>query len=328
MNRIKARFMYFREYGLKCTAVAFLAGIFSFLKPESKPGSIIYKIKHKVFLGYLNRHYYTDCENKTMPKGPEENRYHQCIWTAWLQGEEKAPEVIKLTIRSMRKFAQDHRVIVITHDNIENYISLPSVIRQKYTEGFIGNAHYADIIRMMILAKYGGIWLDATVLLHEPFEETVFSSLFFSTATDPGGRRSMKYVSDHRWIVGIIGGNEGSPYLSVISKMLVSFWQEHNIPIDYFVFDYLIAVLYQNDKGFRSTVDSLGKQRKSPYALKSVINEPFDESVFGEMMASHGVYILPYRNEYRRTTAEGYKTYYEYLCRQYSFVPDELNDRS
>ncbi len=75
MNRIKARFMYFREYGLKCTAVAFLAGIFSFMKPESKPGSIIYKIKHKVFLGYLNRHYYADCENKTMPKSPEENRY-------------------------------------------------------------------------------------------------------------------------------------------------------------------------------------------------------------------------------------------------------------
>lgn len=316
MERIKSFFGYCREYGIRCSVVLLFSNLFPCSRNNLKWRKKIEEKKRKIILDYLNNNYYVEIEG-TASLGDEKNPYRYCIWTAWLQGEEKAPEVIRLTIESMRRHSNGHPVIVISNDNIEQYIQLPSVIKRKYLSGIIGHAHYADIIRMMILSKYGGIWLDATMFLHEPIENRAFTSLFYSIGFDSDLETNEKFVSKHKWIVRIIGGCENSQFLSIISAMLVSYWEEHNIPIDYFVFDYIIEVLYQRNDSFRSIVDNLKKQKKFTYELSLIINEPYNEEIMNDMLSNDYVYTLSYRKEYKKITAEGLKTNYAHLCNQY-----------
>ena len=303
---------YIKEYGIIC----FLFSLLSLLFPLSSKGARwrwwIQQHKHKVIIQYLTNHYYSYITKEGQnEKGTGRNQ--ECIWTAWLQGEDNAPEVIKLTLASIRKNSNKHRVIVLTNENINQYIEIPELIKQKHDAGIIGNAHFADVVRMMILAKYGGIWLDATAFLHEPIEENAFSSSFYSVGFKAGETR---FVSGHKWLIGVIGGYKNSEYLTSISNMLLSYWKDHSIPIDYFVFDYLITILYRNDSSFRHKIDELPRMEYFTSKLRKTINEPYNEDELAQLLAKQQIYILSYKYKYIKTTSKGEKTYYGKLCEE------------
>ena len=268
-----------------------------------------------MILGYLNRSYYTTIKDEEKPEKIVTNPYSQYIWTAWLQGEQEAPEVIQLTLKSIRRNSNGHNVVVITEENVDNYIKIPPTIKKKHADGIIGYAHYADIIRMLILAEYGGIWLDATIFLHNQIDVSAFSYPFWSIGFE--SNKKARYVSDNRWIVRVMGGCDKSKYLFQISKMLNNFWIEHDISIDYFVFDYLIAVLYNNDLSFRQVVDRLKKQNGYTNRLRLVIKDPYNEKVLNELFSDNRIYTLTYKYHYPKQTVDGQITNYGYLYNQY-----------
>lgn len=240
--------------------------------------------------------------------------YKEYIWTAWLQGEEKAPEVIRLSLASIRRNSNGHRVVVLSDKNIENYIELPETIINKYNEGIISNAHYTDIIRMMILKEYGGVWLDATMYLHEPIDERAFRDSFFSFGFQNNNKT--RFVSEYRWIVGIIGGQLNSFFLSRISEMLTNYWLDHNLCIDYFVFDYLIAVLYESNRDFADQVDSLPRMKFNTNKLRDIIDSPYSKELLDTFMVHNQVYYLTYKRDYQRVNEQKQQTVYGFLCSQ------------
>lgn len=60
-----------------------------------------------------------------------------------------------------------HPVILITIDNYQNYIDVDQEILRKFNEGILLPAIFADLIRLKLLAVYGGLWIDATIYLTE-----------------------------------------------------------------------------------------------------------------------------------------------------------------
>lgn len=306
-KKVKLLHRYYNEYGIKCSAYLIINYLFSKITVSNKLNNKAIRDKNTAILDYLSR-YYKRC-NKTQYISSK-NKYKNCIWTAWLQGEDNAPEVIRLTIASKYKCANGHDVIVLTNENIGNYISVPEPIQIKYNNGKLGNAHYSDIVRMMILAKYGGVWLDATMLLHEPLDEKAFSSSFYSIGFN---KEYSKYISNNRWIVSIIGGNSNSKYLKLISIMLNSYWIEHEVPIDYFVFDYLIALIYENDDTFKQIVNSLPKMTYYSNDISSIINEKYDKETFSKYMLENHIYRLTYKQNYIKYNSNQEITNYGYL---------------
>ena len=304
---------FIKEYGIICFYAKAIMKVSSHLKDKELQLRIL-KLKHKIIVEYLSKKYcyIVDAINEK-EINPSFN-YQKCIWTAWFQGESDAPEIIHLTISSMRNNSNGHRVIVLSNDNIDSYINIPDVIRQKVDEGVISLAHYSDIVRMMVLAKYGGVWLDATMFLSKPIDEKAFTDLFFSV-----GRIApeSKFVSNNKWIVGIIGGCKNSKYILMISKMLLAYWTEHNVCIDYFVFDYLIAALYYYDNGFKSLVDSIHRVKGYSFNLKSICNQPYDQDIIDCVLNKNDRYpeYLTYKYKYIKVTPDGKETNYGYLCR-------------
>ena len=75
------------------------------------------------------------------------------------------PDVAKACLNSIKMHADRHPVIVITEANHGDYVDLPDYIRTKVKQGKISLTHLSDILRMALLAKHGGIWIDSTVLI-------------------------------------------------------------------------------------------------------------------------------------------------------------------
>ncbi len=315
-KKLKYLFEYCREYGFRCLIALVLSSLFPYSGNGSQWRKRILKYQHRVIVDYLDRHYYSrsysSCSQQDCQPDTEDSDY--CIWTAWLQGEENAPEVIRLTLASIRENAGGHSVVVLTENNIEQYIEVPAAIKRKHENGTMRHAHFADVVRMKILEKYGGIWLDATTLLYEPINENAFSSAFYSVGFMTKNER---FITESRWIVRLIGGCRDSRYLSMISRMLSMYWEEHILPIDYFAFDYLIYLVYRNDRQFRSIVDQLPQMEMPTNMLRDVMNERFSRKQLNGIMTNHQMYTLSYKYDYRTRTPDGDRTNYDYLLERY-----------
>lgn len=81
------------------------------------------------------------------------------IWTFWDTKEQ--PEIVQNTIETWRKFSPDFKIVVLNFENLNEY--LPGIDFKKFRHtNFIQRT--SDFIRVYVLAKYGGIWSDASIV--------------------------------------------------------------------------------------------------------------------------------------------------------------------
>tara|TARA_Y100000389_G_C17445970_1_gene511620 strand:+ start:1259 stop:2146 length:888 start_codon:yes stop_codon:yes gene_type:complete len=86
------------------------------------------------------------------------------IWTFW-DGEPS--ELVKKCIRTWKRHNPDFEVIVLDKENVKTYLPDLEIDKLKHVDGI---AHLSDIIRVHILALYGGIWSDASILCTKPYD--------------------------------------------------------------------------------------------------------------------------------------------------------------
>lgn len=100
------------------------------------------------------------------------------IWILWLQDMKNAPNVVKLCYESVLKNKpDDYEVILLNEHNICDYVTVGERIIELYKKRYIGVQTYADVVRLELLTKYGGTWIDATVF----FANKNYPSYFFNS---------------------------------------------------------------------------------------------------------------------------------------------------
>ena len=99
------------------------------------------------------------------------------IWQYWAQGYNNVPEVVSRCLKSVEKYASDYQIIRLTDDNLSEYLVFPEFIYNK--RPLYSKAHFSDILRLMLLKAYGGIWMDASIFLTGPIPENIASCDFF-----------------------------------------------------------------------------------------------------------------------------------------------------
>ena len=55
-----------------------------------------------------------------------------------------------------------------------NYCYIPKHIIDKYKNGIIKSAHFADIIRTCLLYENGGLWIDATIFVKKDLLKMIY----------------------------------------------------------------------------------------------------------------------------------------------------------
>ena len=130
----------------------------------------------------------------------------------------------------------NHNILIINQTNLEEYIRFPSFILEKYNNKIFSNTHFSDLIRLELLIKYGGTWVDASVLITEYDEKFFKKDLFFF--------KTVNYtrVSGSSWF---ITAEKESPVLQTTRDLIYEYWRKENYLCDYFLFHLFFKISYQ-----------------------------------------------------------------------------------
>ena len=197
--------------------------------------------------------HYELCPKKDLPRD-------KVIWQYWGQGiaEGSLPEVVKLCFASVDRYRGEYQVIRLSDDTIGEYLDVPEFVWEKLrgNDAFT-RTFFSDLLRLMLLHTYGGVWLDATVLLSGELPREYLEMDFFAFQRDDAERDKAlwrsTYYSYYGWGRGyrvrllnsILFAKKGSRIIDAMLDLLLYYWEHEEDILDYFFFQILFYELVQ-----------------------------------------------------------------------------------
>lgn len=165
-------------------------------------------------------------------------------WSMWWQGEEDAPDIIKACWESKREnLPSNVRQIIITEKNYKEYIEIPDYIMEKVNAGSIRLTHLSDIIRAILLYRYGGIWMDAAVLMTAPMpEECLQYTLFTRKSYDGQYPYYARFNSDLSWSIQFFCTKPGNVLFQFWMEAFFYYFKKNEKLKYYLTSDYFISI--------------------------------------------------------------------------------------
>ena len=196
------------------------------------------------------------------------------IWVCWLQGEDKMPEVVKLCYKNLCNKLKDKTIVLITFDNLKDYIEIPDYIYNKYENGNMLPAHFSDIIRCGLLAKYGGMWIDSTIFVTDNIKQhlDIFDSKFYTHKIS--GMDHEQFYSAYRWGPFLLGTKyKDNDVMLLMYEFLKEYWKKYEIAIDYVFWDYIIGILYKNNSLMKECTNENEENNLDIWYFKNKLND-------------------------------------------------------
>lgn len=229
------------------------------------------------------------------------------IWVFWWSGFDTAPPIVRSAVRSIRT-ETGREPILLDRTNYRQYVTIPDDICQKHDAGIIGHAHFSDIIRLSLLAKHGGLWVDATVFFSRPIPRSVLEQDFFTCKM---AKNDPLIPSHYLWAGWLLGGDATFPLFRFAAEALIQYWRNHDLVIDYLLMDYIFDLAYDHIPDVRRHIDALSPCCPDRHELMTHINAPYDPAFFDR---DTWFYKLSYRyGAPKEKTSDGLLTFYGYL---------------
>ena len=254
------------------------------------PGQWMNGICHRIVLRYLEKKYGDVALEFNNLRERTQDVTACKIWCCWWQGYDAAPPLVKLCLDSIRLQAGGCEVCLISRENYGNYVSIPTHIVEKYNQGRISTAHFCDVIRVNLLARCGGLWIDATVFVSGGIPQDIFARPFYSIRDG----KSRYNISNGRWTTFLLA-SQGSVLMAFLSRMYEAYWERENEVLDYFLFDYLIEFAYRNNLAVTNEIDAVPLNNRCVHDLQPALMQHFDPEQIGLILESGLFFKLTYK---------------------------------
>lgn len=272
-------------------------------------------------IDYLNS--FLDIKMNDISEGQAEFIKKTIVWTMWWQGESELPEILQICHASHQKFIVDqgYNYVMITKDNYKHYIQVPKFIEEKLRNGKISFTHFSDILRILLVEKYGGAWIDITLLLTSPLSKEVFEYPFYSfnfknTNYKPQGLGQS--ISKCNWAGFMLCSSSPKESLfTFVKDALIKYWSVFDTTIDYFLLNLIIRVVYLRDESIKKKIDNIPTNNSQLYKLQPLLNSLYTKEVWNAITIDTQFFKTTQKLSYRREI-EGALTFYGYLCKTYN----------
>lgn len=232
------------------------------------------------------------------------------IWQYWGQGVEDRsalPEVVQICFDSVNRHKGEYEVIRLSDETIKEYIDLPQFVFDKLNNNKqFTRTFFSDLLRVALLAIYGGVWLDATILLTgELSEEYAQLDYFMYQRSDEENHKRYwenvyaPYFSWHKefkvkLLNSIIFSKRDNIVIKTILNLLLYFWEQEQEIQEYFFFQILYQVLVEGTLAkYRCPIEN----DCIPHIIQTKINGDFPYYTFEEAMAMTTMHKMAYYDE-------------------------------
>lgn len=262
------------------------------------------KIKQK-----LKRKYRKTLE--VFDKNYDDNLPHKSnnkVWVCWFQGMQNAPLIVQKCYDSVNENLSNHEVVLITSENMEQYVKFPDYIIDKWKKGIITHTHLTDLLRLELLIKYGGIWLDATVYCSEKEKDIpdyfFDSDLFFYQSLKPGRDGNAFYISS--WLMS---GKTNNKILMATRELCYEYWKTKKSMDDYFLLHaFMSIVLDKYEEDWKTIVP---RDNATPHMLLLRLFDQYDEKMWEAIHMQTPFHKMTYKFTDKQKSIKG--TYYKVL---------------
>lgn len=169
------------------------------------------------------------------------------IYILWFQGFSNSPDIIKKCVESCKYYNSDWNIILLDNNNLHNYVELDAYI--DISKKKIKLCHISDIIRLILLQKYGGLWMDSTLFCNKPLNEWlpdyIKEGFFAFNKPYPNILLSNFFIyaeKDHYII-------------NLWLNSTLNYYHNNNRAHTYLIHHYLFGELYKNNNKFKEIWD-------------------------------------------------------------------------
>ncbi len=228
---------------------------------------------------------------------PAATTLDQPIFVYWGQGFGQAPPLIRACVAALRANNPGERVHLLTDADLAYYVDVP----EDLAAALAGNkTHFSDLLRLLLLEKFGGVWVDGTCFVSEPLRPHIDralaeGSVFAFNYHGP-------YVSS--WL---LAARRGSYAMHLWRAAIFLWWERRGELIDYFLLHHFFEMLHHLDPRFRAEWDEgLRLSSAPPHALQTEMLRPYDPARFREIMAGSFAHKLRYKYQPYEVTSDSY----------------------
>src|SRR3712207_2235990 len=81
------------------------------------------------------------------------------LYVYWAQGFDAAPDVVRACHSRLVSVHGRRRTVCLSDDDLHGLVDLPEAVRRKVA---CNKTQFSDYLRLDLLARHGGVWVDAT----------------------------------------------------------------------------------------------------------------------------------------------------------------------
>ena len=192
---------------------------------------------------------YENCTINSLPPASPAQVPRQ-IWALWDQGFKNAPRMQKTCLWSHKAANPTFNTRVLDLQSAINLTDVFSLIGKKSWDQMIIQ-HKADVIRYLLLYKYGGVWADATLCMIEGLEHWLHMDMDFTTFIMQDSLIRPRPITPMMANWFMASRPEGI-MISALRGAVINFWKAReergdNGPVEYFWSQRLFSNIMSSD---------------------------------------------------------------------------------
>ncbi|MCF0177691.1 MAG: hypothetical protein HUJ90_03615 [Bacteroidales bacterium] len=184
----------------------------------------------------------------------------QKIFSIWLQGEQSAPKIVQVCWKSIKaNLRGNQELVILDAKSLFDWVDIPEHVVRKWKNGKMRAAHFTDIVRLALLARYGGVWMDATDYLPAPLPDEILEQDFFVYIGGDTIRGQYAFIQNC-----FICAKAGNPLICRWLDAVCAYWKKEDGAIDYFIHQLIFRKLIETDREAAALFQKMPKKVQDP----------------------------------------------------------------
>lgn len=234
------------------------------------------------------------------------------VWQFWNSDSgigENQKRLLNCCFKSVSRYSLNFKQKILDINTLRDYINLPEIVYAKLKfsryKGF-SYAAFSDLVRAMLLYKYGGIWMDATIYLLNYLPEDILKSeqgFAFARSNSVDKVTQIKFrhydscyfswseKTKIKLLSSFLVAGKNRAIFKALSEILINIWINEEVYPHYFTFHMIYEDLIERKKFLPLT----SKSDIGPHLLQFYKNSPFSNDFFVEMIENYPIQKLNWK---------------------------------